>query len=108
MNDDKKHTQRLRFSDIAIYTVFFFVVFFIAWVLLINVAFRCSSLGDLLFRPMTPFVLLAFDILWLIVVKFWLKRDFHTKLVCTLLVLTLSASVFACWLYWFLLRDFHY
>jgi len=44
------------------------------------------------------FIVLGFDVVWVVLMKLWPLKNIKVKIVLTLLVLTLSASVLTCWI----------
>ena len=53
-------------------------------------------MGEWFFTPLGLFAVLGFDVVWIIIIRLWPLRNIHVKIVLTLLVLTLSASVLTC------------
>ena len=53
---------------------------------------------DWFFTPVGLFTVLGFDMAWFMIMKLWKVRNMHVKIILTVLVFTLSASVLTCWL----------
>ena len=64
----------------------------------------------LLFKPMNSvympdwffswlgfFIVLGFDVVWVVIMRLWPLKNIKVKIVLTVLVITLSASVLTCW-----------
>lgn len=51
------------------------------------------------------FVVLGFDVLWIVLMKLWPLKNIHVKIALTLVVFTVSASVLTCFVVMPVLRD---
>ena len=51
------------------------------------------------------FVILGFDLVWIIIMKLWPLKNIHVKIVLTLIVFAVSASILTCLIVVPVLRD---
>ena len=51
------------------------------------------------------FVVLGFDVLWIVLMKLWPLKNIHVKIALTLFVFTVSASILTCFVVVPVLRD---
>jgi hypothetical protein len=72
------------------------VVFYVAMRTLIK-PMNSPNMPSWFFGLMGPLMVIGFDIAWVIVMKVPFINNIRVKIYLTLLVLTLSASVLACW-----------
>jgi hypothetical protein len=57
-----------------------------------------EHMGYWFYTALGLLVVLGFDIVWVIMMKLWPLKNAKVKIVLTVLVLTLSASVISCWI----------
>ena len=55
-----------------------------------------SLIGDWVFTPSALFIILGFDVVWIITMILWPLKNTHVKVLLTLLVLTFSTSLLTC------------
>lgn len=80
----------------------------VLWVILTPIIYLGTTM--LLFKPMNSvympdwffswlgfFIVLGFDVVWFVIMRLWPLKNIKVKIVLTLLVITLSASVLTCW-----------
>lgn len=67
-----------------------------------------NLMGNWVSTPSAFFIVLGFDVAWIITMILWPLKNTHIKVLLTLLILTLSASILTCCVGVFLLGDFTY
>ena len=92
-NDKCKHN--LRRWEIVSLIILTPIIFLVATMLLLR---PVNSYAPYWFStPLGFFIVLGFSIIWIIVMRLWPLKNIRVKILLTLLVLTLSGSVLACW-----------
>ena len=97
--EDKSKNTHISFGHLMAYVAFVLLVFWIGFILLMMVVVSQQSIVKWLWHPLVMMIILAFDCLWVIAMKFWSKKTLRTKVISTLFILTVSCSYFACWIY---------
>ena len=55
-----------------------------------------TLIGDWIFTPSALFIVLGFDVVWIITMILWPLKNTHVKVLLTILVLAFSASLLTC------------
>jgi hypothetical protein len=107
MGEKNKNTI-VSLGHIIVYVAFFLFVFWVGFVLFMWVVVSQQALVKMLWHPLVMVAILGFDCSWVIAMKFWSKKPLQTKVIYTLLLLTVSCSYFACWIYGQIAGGMHY
>ncbi len=94
--DEKKRKFPLSIPEVVFLVIFIPIIFYKTMRILIK---PMNSYAPYWFSTWMGFLaVLGFDILWIIAMKLLLLKNIRVKIYLTLLVLTLSFSILACWI----------
>jgi hypothetical protein len=97
--EEKSKNTLVSLGQAISYVALFLLVFWIGFVLLMMVVISQQTTVKWIWHPLAMTAVLGFDCLWVIAMKFWSKKNLRTRVIYTLLLLTISCSYFACWIY---------
>ena len=94
--DEKKRKFPLSIPEVVFLVIFIPIIFYKTMRILIK---PMNSYAPHWFSTWLGLLtVLGIDILWVIVMKLWPLKNIKVKIYLTLLVLTLSFSILACWI----------
>ena len=93
---EKKRKFPLSVPEIIFLIMVIPTIFYVAMRILIK-PMNSPDMPYWFFGLIGPLMVIGFDILWVIAMKLLFKNNIRVKIYLTLLALTLSASVLACW-----------
>lgn len=93
---EKKRTSPLSIIEIVLLIISIPLIFYVTMRMLIK-PMNSPNMPYCFFGWIGPFIVIGFNVLWIIAMKVLFPKNSRLKTYFTLLVLTFSASVLACW-----------